>query len=148
MQNQRRGMMAAGVLGALALGSLHARADTVIVNVFSFDYSTGLPDDPIMDPVINVGDTVRWEFLSPFHSTTSVSGIAEQWDSGLIFSTPAFYEHTFTQVGSFEYYCIPHGGDNGDGTASGMAGVITVVPAPGAGAVALVGLAWGARRRR
>jgi hypothetical protein len=29
----------------------------------------------------------------------------------------------------FNYYCFPHGSDNGDGTASGMAGSVTVLKA-------------------
>ncbi|HSF88740.1 MAG TPA: multicopper oxidase domain-containing protein, partial [Saprospiraceae bacterium] len=36
----------------------------------------------------------------------------------------------------FVYYCIPHGADNGDGTASGMASTVTVLPA-GSGACCL-----------
>ena len=37
------------------------------------------------------------------------------------------YEHMFTHAGVFNYYCFPHGRDNGDGTAHGMAGSVTVL---------------------
>jgi hypothetical protein len=36
------------------------------------------------------------------------------------------FEHTFSHVGRFWYYCLPHGFDLGNGTAGGMAGTITV----------------------
>ena len=72
-----------------------------------------------------MGDTIRWVWDASFHTTTSVAGIAESWDSGSR-NTGAMFEHTFTNAGSFQYYCIPHGQDNGDGTASGMSGTITV----------------------
>jgi hypothetical protein len=39
------------------------------------------------------------------------------------------FDHTFRQAGSFVYYCTVHGSDNGNGTASGMAGTIKVVGA-------------------
>ena len=133
----------------LALGFVApcVRGETITVNVFSFDFSTGMPTDPIVDPIINVGDTVRWRFLSAFHSSTSVFGIAEQWDSGFILAPDATYDHMFTHAGRFEYYCLPHGMDNGDGTAGGMSGVITVVPAPGAAGLLVVAGVMSARRR-
>jgi plastocyanin len=125
-------------------------AAVVEMNVFSFDFSTGGPMDPIVDPTISVGDTVRWTFLSPFHSVTSVAGIPEVFDSGVVTDFNVTFEHTFTNAGVWHYYCLPHGFDNGDGTAEGMAGTITVVPvpAPGAGALACVGALALARRRR
>jgi len=89
---------------------------TVSLVNFSFQPST---------LTINVGDTVHWVWNSNFHSTTSVAGIAEQWDSG-VHNSGFTFDHTFTQVGSFAYYCQIHGFDNGDGTAGGMSGTITV----------------------
>jgi hypothetical protein len=71
-------------------------------------------------------------WLQGIHTTTSVAGIPEQWDE-LITSSNQYYTHTFTQEGVFWYYCAPHGADNGDGTAGGMAGNVTVLP-PGPGA--------------
>jgi hypothetical protein len=36
------------------------------------------------------------------------------------------FQHDFSQVGRFWYYCLPHGFDRGNGTAGGMSGTITV----------------------
>ncbi len=47
------------------------------------------------------------------------------------------FDHAFTHVGTFWYYCQMHGFDNGDGTADGMAGTITMIP----GAALLAGMA-------
>ncbi|MFO0888068.1 MAG: Ig-like domain-containing protein [Isosphaeraceae bacterium] len=91
---------------------------TVTVDLLGFSFSPS-------DVTISVGDTVHWVWRSDFHSTTSVSGSAEQWDSGVLNSGFTF-DHTFTQAGTFVYYCVIHGDDNGNGTASGMAGTVTV----------------------
>ena len=51
---------------------------------------------------ISVGDSVTLN-LSPYHSTTSgtADGTADGlWDSGVSFSTPNTYSHTFTQAGT------------------------------------------------
>jgi plastocyanin len=129
--------------------SSRACADTITVYVFDFDYSINRPGEgPIQDAVINVGDTVRWEWLGDFHTVTSCAGNLEVFDSG-IFDTGDSFEQTFNTVGTWSYYCIPHGVDLGNGTAIGMAGTVTVVPVPSvlvAGAVGAVALAG--RRRR
>ncbi|HYE02868.1 MAG TPA: hypothetical protein VD963_06500 [Phycisphaerales bacterium] len=133
---------------ALALITGTARADIVTVHVYSFDFSVNPAGGPVVDAVVNVGDTVRWVFDDAFHSTTAVEGIPEQWDSGIVFAPGVIFDHVFTVPGVWHYYCLPHGGDNGDGTASGMAGTVTVVPAPaGAALLGLAGLFAGRRRR-
>jgi hypothetical protein len=73
-----------------------------------------------------VGDTVHWVWDTDDHSTTSVAGSVEQWDSG-VHNTGFMFDHTFMNAGSFNYYCKIHGRDNGNGTASGMAGTINVL---------------------
>jgi uncharacterized protein YjdB len=98
---------------------------TVTVHIFNFDFSQNPKGQPIVDPTISVGDTIHWVWDEGFHSTTSVAGIAETWNSGT-HSSPATFDHTFTHVGTFAYYCTIHGTDNGDGTASNMSGTITV----------------------
>jgi len=104
-------------------------AATTTVHVFSFDFSENPSGQPIVDPTIDLGDTVDWVWDSGFHSTTSVAGLSESWDSGR--HSPTFsFDHTFSHVGVFPYYCSVHGFDNGDGTAGGMSGTITVVPEP------------------
>ncbi len=91
---------------------------TVTVHVVNFAFNP----DPIQ---IHVGDTVHWVWDTDNHSTTSVAGSAESWDSG-VHNTGFTFDHTFTHAGAFVYYCVIHGADNGNGTASGMSGKITV----------------------
>ena len=109
--------------------STSVSAATTTVHVFDFNFSVNPSGQPIVDPTINLGDTVHWVWDSGVHSTTSVAGLTESWDSGN--HSPAFsFDHIFTHLGLFWYYCDIHGSDNGDGTASGMSGTIDVVPGP------------------
>ncbi|MDB5352977.1 MAG: LigC protein [Planctomycetota bacterium] len=85
---------------------------------------------------IHTGDTVHWVFDGGTHSTTAVGGIAETWDSGV--HTPGFtFDHTFTNIGTFPYYCSIHGFDNGNGTAGGMSGSVAVTAAPALQSIAV-----------
>jgi len=101
------------------------------VHVFDFDFSTNPAGMPIMDAVIHAGDSVHWTWDSGFHSVTSVAGSIDSFDSGDQFAPSATFDHTFTHVGRITYYCNIHGFDNGNGTAGGMSGVITVLAPPG-----------------
>ncbi len=61
---------------------------------------------------IQVGDTVRWVWVGGSHSTTSGTcqgGCRPDglWDSGV--GSGLNFSRTFTQAGSFPYYCTPHG---------------------------------------
>jgi hypothetical protein len=98
---------------------------TITIHVVNFDFTDGAGSH--IDPTIELGDTVQWVWDANFHSTTSVAGQSEVWDSG-IHSTPFDFSHTFTHLGTFVYFCQIHGFDNGDGTAGGMSGSINVVP--------------------
>ena len=98
---------------------------TQLVHVFNFDFSINPSGMPIMDATINLGDTIHWQWDSGFHSVTSVAGSVEAYNSGDLFG--GTFDHTFTHTGVFTYYCDLHGFDNGDGTAGGMVGTITVV---------------------
>ena len=60
---------------------------------------------------IHIGDTVQWVWVSGFHSTTSgtCAGACTpngQWDSGA--GSGMTFTHTFTQAGSFPYFCRVH----------------------------------------
>lgn len=112
-------------------------AVTVEVYTFNFDFSINPQGQSIVDAVINAGDTIRWVRTQGGHTTTSVTGSSEVWNADLTSSSPTF-ERVFNNPGVFVYYCIPHGVDNGNGTASGMAGTITVLPV-GTGACCLAG---------
>lgn len=77
---------------------------------------------------IHQGDEVDWVWQGGFHNVVSVAGSAEQLNSGAPTGTVGnVYPHTFTHVGTFAYYCAVHGSDNGNGTAGGMSGTVTVV---------------------
>ena len=73
---------------------------------------------------IHVGDTVQWNWISGFHSTTSgpcppcSQNGDGNWNSGAR-SSPSF-SHTFSSAGTFPYYCNVH-------TIS-MTGTIVVSP--------------------
>jgi plastocyanin len=74
---------------------------------------------------IHPGDTVRWTWSSSGHSSTSGSpGMPSGlWDSGIL-NQGAVFTQTFNNVGSFPYYCTPHG------ACCNMVGMVTVVSNP------------------
>jgi plastocyanin len=74
---------------------------------------------------INVGDVIHFVWKGSDHSTTSVSGSAVSWDSG-VHNAGFTFDVTFNQSGTFNYYCKIHGFDNHNGTAGGMSGSIIV----------------------
>ncbi|MFQ6102993.1 MAG: plastocyanin/azurin family copper-binding protein [Candidatus Glassbacteria bacterium] len=104
-------------------GSLHA--DTVVVEMLGgpgqgdFRFS---PDDVR----IKAGDTIMWVNMSPsgiMHTATYGMGSKDP-DSGLYFdsgflSPGESFSHTFDNIGTYPYYCIPH-------EFFGMTGVIRV----------------------
>jgi plastocyanin len=102
---------------------------TVEVDVLNFRFS------PIA-VTIHQGDTVHWVWDTDDHSTTSVAGIAEQWNSG-IQNKGATFDHTFNSVGTFAYFCKVHGFDKGNGTAGGMSGTVTVLATPTLSSIAV-----------
>src|SRR5213080_2058746 len=81
---------------------------------------------------IHPGDTVKWTWSSSGHSSTSgtpghPTGL---WDSGIL-NQGAMFTHTFNTVGSFPYYCTPHGACcNMVGTVSVVNATPTPTPAP------------------
>lgn len=80
---------------------------------------------------IHVGETVRWRWDSPGHDVVSGSGGAADGrfcspNDGNCNATPtsntgATYEHTFTEAGTFPYFCRPH-------FSFGMTGRVIVEP--------------------
>lgn len=81
---------------------------------------------------VHVGDTVRWTWATANHTVTSGNppGAADGKfcspnETNCTSFTPSdtgfVYEHTFTQVGSFPYFCGLHFG-------MGMTGVVVVSP--------------------
>ena len=100
-----------------------------------FDVAVGPSGDKIRfvpDTLnISVGDTVRWTWGSDAHSVTSGTPCTadEQFcspdnmncDAGILNNTGFVYEHTFTQAGTYSYFCALH-------CFAGMTGVINVTP--------------------
>ena len=82
---------------------------------------------------ISVGDTVQWTWGSDEHSVTSgdsnsctadgqfCSPDNTNCDAGILSNTGFVYEHTFSQAGSYSYFCAFH-------CHIGMTGVINVAP--------------------
>jgi plastocyanin len=90
---------------------------------------------------IEVGDTVEWIWSGGSHTVTSGTDlndpeVGDLFDAPLNSSNPSF-AFTFTEVGSFDYFCRPH-------LNFGMTGTVTVTSAsavgdtPGAAAVQLL----------
>ena len=136
----------------LALAIPGANAATITVHVVDFDFTDA--GGTHFDPMIAIGDTVTWMWEEGFHSTTSVAGQTESWDSGT-HPTPFQFQHTFVNAGDFVYYCLVHGTDNGDGTASGQRGIVhvsevTPIPEPGTAGLTVLTAAgiWLVRTRR
>lgn len=109
--------------------ALPASAEIHIIYTFNNQFSINQPGGTDINTVtINVGDTVRWVRLQGSHTTTAVAGSPEQWNSELN-ATITQFDQQFNSAGTFWFYCIPHGTDNGDGTASGMHGKVIVIAA-------------------
>jgi plastocyanin len=116
----------AGAGGSTADASTDAAPQTVTVKVGE----TGDTYSPAQ-VTISVGDTVRWEFVGLDHTVTSGAGCtaddkfcspADSDCANSASSAPAAsYEHTFTEPGTYPYFCIPH-------CAQGMTGTVVVSP--------------------
>ncbi len=121
------------LIALIALPAL-ASAETVVVEMTTVD---GEPRFVPAEIQIRPGDTVRWLNTDVHleHSVCSGTGSADpqsgaQWSSELL-RLGEYFEHTFAQVGAFEYYSVPH-------EYEGMFGLVQVsltsdVPAPGIG---------------
>lgn len=78
------------------------------VGIENFSFTPG-------DLVVSVGSAVEWQNRASgtSHTTTAVGG---EWDSGVVEAGGSFSQ-TFTEVGSFDYFCSIH---------PAMTGTITV----------------------
>jgi plastocyanin len=80
---------------------------------------------------IHAGDTVRWTWASSGHSVSSgapctidgqfCSPDNTNCQAGMLSNVGTVYEHTFSQPGTFSYFCAAH-------CSIGMTGVINVAP--------------------
>jgi plastocyanin len=99
------------VLLSTLLVSPETQAATVTVHVGPGGSMTFSPDQVS----IAVGDTVQWVWDTDFHSVT---GANKDFDSG-VNGPPFTFSHTFTRAGSFQYFCVIHGGMTGTVEVSG-----------------------------
>ena len=99
------------------LAGADSRAATVEVSMQDFSFTPQTIS-------INVGDTVQWTNNGGSHTTTSGSNCTADgtWNSGLLGQGQSF-SHTFTEAGTFPYFCIPQCG-------IGMTGTVVVAAAP------------------
>jgi plastocyanin len=100
-----------------SVGALLLSAALVAAVGCSDDKSTGNGDDSRFDPVqvtIVIGDTIKWTATSGDHTATSGTGssdpsMGDLFDLELNEGTSA--THVFNDIGSFDYFCIPHEDD-------------------------------------
>ena len=87
----------------LALVSPAGAVDYTVVADDSFTFTPG-------ERRIAVGDTVTWSFADAGHTSTSVRGQADRWNSVSEGTKPAgdLYAKTFNIPGRFQYVCTPH----------------------------------------
>jgi plastocyanin len=88
----------------------------------AFDWNTQVLDFEFRpaERKVQPGDTVTWNFTDGGHTSTSVRGQPDRWDSAGTGTNSAgeSYSHVFNTPGRYQYVCTPH--------ASFMKGVIEV----------------------
>lgn len=93
------GVGAAMLLASVSAGSLvQAQATVVEVPIQAFVFQQAAI-------VVPAGTTVTWTNADPVDHT--VTDVNLGWDSGL-FGEGVAWSMTFTQPGTYTYYCIPH----------------------------------------
>ena len=97
----RKRLILAPLTAIAALGvvspSLAAESN---IGVADFDFTPS-------PQTIAVGDTVTWTFNASNHSTTSLPGQPDRWDS-TVQNIGAKFQKTFTKPGRYQYVCTPH----------------------------------------
>jgi plastocyanin len=97
----RKRLILAPLTAIAALGvvspSLAAESN---IGVADFDFTPATQ-------TIAVGDTVTWTFNASNHSTTSLPGQPDRWDS-TVQNIGAKFQKTFTKPGRYQYVCTPH----------------------------------------
>jgi plastocyanin len=74
------------------------------------DQSVRVPDFEFSPRLVEIdpGDSVTWNFAGPAgHTSTSSSGQAERWSSGLK-QTGQSFRRQFRKPGRWQYFCQPH----------------------------------------
>lgn len=113
---------------ALGFTATSAHAATVTVNVGK---SGSLMFSP-QTVSVAIGDTVKWVWKSDTHSVKEgvPGGSNPAFDSGIL-NTGATFEQVFSDPGTANYFCLPHGSCCGMiGTVMAVAGTPTPTPTP------------------
>lgn len=78
----------------------------------AFDWTTNAVDFEFQpaERKIAVGDSVTWHFQIAGHTTTSVGGQPDSWNSAPSGTNDAgtTYGHVFNTPGRYQYVCVPH----------------------------------------
>jgi len=140
------GLLALVSIMVLPCGLSEAQADIYDVTLEGFWFQYNGQQNMDIDLTIEPGDTVRWTWIEGFHNV--VSGFPGGGNEGeLFFSGPptdvpgTTFQFTFLDPGVFGFHCHPH-------EEFGMVSFVTVVPAPGAMGLFLVGGLLRRSRRR
>jgi plastocyanin len=97
-------LIALTLLVPLALASPAAASDWTVDATPEFTFTPELRQ-------IEVGDKVTWNFLAEGHTSASVKGQPDSWNSSSDGSTNppgSAYPHTFNTPGRYQYVCTPH----------------------------------------
>jgi plastocyanin len=99
----RKRLILAPLTAIAALGAVSpSLAAESTIGVANFDFTPATQ-------TIAVGDTVTWSFNEGNHSTTSLPGQPDRWDSS-VRDAGATFQKTFTKPGRYQYLCTPHEG--------------------------------------
>lgn len=103
--------------------SLSSYSTKWVVTVANFQFS------PSSLPSVSPGDTIRWEWVSGIHTTTSTSvpGGASTWDAP-IDATNTVFEYPTTAAGTYNYNCMHHPSMTGSFTVTGVLPTLNVTP--------------------
>ena len=95
--------------------TVNSFATTRMITVQNFSFSPS-------SLTANVGDTIKWQWVSGTHTTTSttIPIVATSWDAPISSSSPTFI-YVLSTPGTYNYKCTPH-------ESMGMTGVITAQP--------------------
>ena len=112
-------------LGWIAFfGAIGTKAATTTVYIVDYEF-IGVSGQQT-NPVIALDDTVTWVWSNGTHSTTAAPGQLELWDSGTqSASTATNFNHTFANVGTYNYYCKVHSQSTGCRQVAPIHGMMT-----------------------
>jgi plastocyanin len=105
------------VVGSFLLNVAPAAAETATVKMGT---DSGMLAFEPSTVTVKAGDTVKWvNNKLPPHNIVFEGSVADKSHQQLMFSPGESYEVTFSEPGTYSYYCAPHRG-------AGMAGKVVV----------------------